>query len=123
MVADNDIPESVRDARWEADFQPNPYYPSQILNTQPSGRRLLRQEIWIREKRLGHGGFGVVWLERAHSNNQFSAGLRAVKELRLGREDDRRRECIRELEALIKFSQRKVGLFLALSLLLVTDEC
>ncbi|KAI8635508.1 kinase-like domain-containing protein [Xylariaceae sp. FL1651] len=107
MVADASIPESVLDSRWEADFQPNPSYPTQILNTQPSGRRLLRQEIWTREKRLGHGGFGVVWLERAHPKNSFSARLRAVKELRFGQTDVRRRECIRELEALVKFSHKK----------------
>ncbi|KAI3330104.1 kinase-like domain-containing protein [Ustulina deusta] len=107
MATDGNIPESVRDSRWEADFQPNPSYPSHIVNTQHSGRRFIRQEVWIRENRLGHGGFGVVWLERAHSANQFSVALRAVKELRLGRGDDRRRKCLRELEALVKFSQKK----------------
>ncbi|KAI1179947.1 kinase-like domain-containing protein [Nemania sp. FL0916] len=107
MVTNVDIPDPVQDSRWEVEFKPNPHYPSQVVNTQPSGRRLLHQEIWIRERILGHGGFGVVWLEKAHSSNQLSAGVRAVKELKLGQEDDRRRECIQELEALIKFSHRK----------------
>ncbi|KAK5635897.1 hypothetical protein RRF57_011609 [Xylaria bambusicola] len=112
MAADADIPESVRDSRWEADFQPNPHVPYQTTNTSLSGRRLLRQEIWIRQKRLGHGGFGVVWLERAHPANQSSIRLRAVKELRVGREDLRRSDYIRELQALVKFSQQKfVGSF------------
>ncbi|KAI1273864.1 kinase-like domain-containing protein [Xylaria sp. FL0933] len=87
MAADAGIPESVQDARWEADFEPNPH-------------------------RLGHGGFGVVWLEKAHSANQSSICLRAVKELRVGQENIRRRECIRELQALVKFSQQRfVGSF------------
>ncbi|GAP92297.1 putative CAMK protein kinase [Rosellinia necatrix] len=110
MAAERDLPETVRDSRWEADFLPSPYYPSRIINTQRSGRRLIRRETWTRQGRLGHGGFGVVWLEsleEAHSANQYSASLRAVKELKLGRKDGRRRECIRELEALAKFSQKK----------------
>ncbi|KAI0515146.1 kinase-like domain-containing protein [Xylaria bambusicola] len=112
MAADADVPESVRDSRWEADFEPNPHVPYQTTNTLLSGRRLLKQEIWTRQKRLGHGGFGVVWLERAHSANQSSTRLRAVKELRVGREDLRRRDCIRELQVLVKFSQQKfVGSF------------
>ncbi|KAI3328098.1 kinase-like protein [Xylariaceae sp. AK1471] len=101
------LPEYVRDSRWEVEFQPNPSYPIRILNTQSSGRRLIRREIWTREKRLGHGGFGVIWLERAHANSQLSPGVRAVKELRFGKNHEHRKECIRELEALLKFSQRK----------------
>jgi len=108
MATDSDIPESVRDSRWEAEFQPNPSYPSQIVNTQYAGRRVIRQEFWTRERRLGHGGFGVVWLEKVDSTSRSQVGLRAVKELRLSQKDDRRRQCIRELEALVKFSQKKV---------------
>ncbi|KAI0444862.1 kinase-like domain-containing protein [Xylaria telfairii] len=107
MATDGDIPEAVRDARWEADFQPNPSYPSYTVNTQRAGRRIIRREVWIREKRLGHGGFGVVWLEKAHSVNQLSVGKRAVKELRIAQDDHRRRGCIHELVALVKFSQKK----------------
>ncbi|KAI0419351.1 kinase-like domain-containing protein [Xylaria grammica] len=112
MAADTNVPESVRDSRWEADFEPNPHVPYQTTNTLRSGRRLLRQEIWIRQRRLGHGGFGVVWLEKAQSADQSSTRLRAVKELRVSQKDSRRRECIRELQALVKFSQQKfVGSF------------
>ena len=103
-----DIPEYVRDARWEADFEPNPYVPYQTTNTLFAGTRLIRQEVWIRQKRLGHGGFGMVWLEKAHPNSPSPIRVRAVKELRIGHKAIRRRECIRELYALVKFSQQKV---------------
>ncbi|KAJ3576578.1 hypothetical protein NPX13_g3653 [Xylaria arbuscula] len=112
MAAYPDIPESVQDSRWEADFEPNSHVPYQTTNTLLTGRRLLRRETWIRQKQLGHGGFGVVWLEKAHSANRSVVSLRAVKELRVSREDVRRHECIRELQALVKFSHRKfVGSF------------
>lgn len=117
MATDGDIPEAVRDSRWEADFQPNPSYPSYTVNTQRAGRRIIRREVWIREKRLGHGGFGVVWLEKAHSINQLSVDKRAVKELRIAQDDRRRRECIHELVALVKFSQKKVYPFINQGLL------
>lgn len=108
MAADADVPESVRDARWGANFEPNPHVPYQTTNTLFAGPRLIRQEIWIRENRLGHGGFGVVWLEKAHPDNRSPIRIRAVKELRVGHNDTRRQECIRELLALVKFSQQKV---------------
>ncbi|KAI0971065.1 kinase-like domain-containing protein [Xylaria arbuscula] len=112
MAADANLPESVRDSRWEADFEPNPHVPHQTTNTLGSGRRLLRQEIWERQRQLGHGGFGVVWLERTQAADQSPIRLRAVKELQVSQKDSRRREYIRELQALVKFSQQKfVGSF------------
>ena len=52
-----DLSESVHDSRWDAEFRPNAFIVNRTINTQLSGRRILQQEIWDRQKQLGHGGF------------------------------------------------------------------
>lgn len=47
---------------------------AQKSNRQPGARNEL-DTVWIRDKRLGGGGFGVVWREREKTSGQ----LRAVK--------------------------------------------
>ncbi|KAI1816165.1 kinase-like domain-containing protein [Poronia punctata] len=106
MGTDDNIPQSVRASRWEADFHPGPDFPTQITNTQRSGEVLSRLETWIRVRGLGQGAFGQVWLEKANDAQQPVA-FRAVKEIKLDRNGNRRRECISELEALSKFSKKK----------------
>lgn len=102
------LPELVRDSKLEARFHPNPDIPVATIHTKSSGRRTIRQDIWVREKKLGHGGYGIVWLERNNESSQGRAALRAVKELRV--HGSRGGDYIRELEALAKFSQEKVSI-------------
>ena len=68
-----------------------------------------RQEVWVREKLLGHGGYGMVWLERMAKGSQTTPEFRAVKQIRVQKPITDGDLYIRELEALAKFSQDKAG--------------
>jgi hypothetical protein len=68
-------------------------------NTSRQGRRRMEQ-AWRRERELGRGTFGQVWLERRISG-PGAADLRAVKSIsKFGSAID----YSRELEAIAKFS-------------------
>ncbi|KAJ4175000.1 hypothetical protein NW754_005420 [Fusarium falciforme] len=56
---------------------------------------------------LGHGGFGIVWLEKREPESPAAYNFRAVKQLVRSKPHD----CVRELEALAKFSQAKYSEF------------
>jgi hypothetical protein len=106
------LPELVRDSRLQASSQGDV-----TVHTRPPGRRgLSRHESWARERILGNGGYGVVWLERevkaSDENRDASAPrLRAVKCVKIPPSSSPRAggKYIRELEALAKFSQHKVS--------------
>lgn len=61
-----------------------------------------KRERWYRERKLGEGGFGVVWLEREAATNS----CRAVKIVPSSYGPDFRRELL----ALEKFSRPRVWL-------------
>ena len=75
-------------------------------------RRVRREERWVRQRYLGQGTYGTVYLEK--SENGGEEKLRAVKEVKkfvvLGQELDYGRE----LEAIMKFSHPKVCVFIPL---------
>ncbi|KAF1817000.1 hypothetical protein P152DRAFT_5800 [Eremomyces bilateralis CBS 781.70] len=99
MATQPPLPELVRDSRLETEFTGN----IAIHRT--------RREAWSREKVLGHGGFGLVWLERRVDDGLLSRreaiALRAVKEIQLHRPAQAGLDYVRELQALAKFSQEK----------------
>ncbi|KAK3361700.1 kinase-like domain-containing protein [Lasiosphaeria ovina] len=70
------LPELVRDWRLQATIQQNG---NVTTHTRPPTTR----ETWTREKRLGRGGYGDVWLERKvklkGARGSHTADLRAVK--------------------------------------------
>jgi hypothetical protein len=100
----NALRELVRTSKLLATVEPN-----QTVHTRPFGRR--RHEVWIRDKMLGHGGYGVVWLERMLKAEGDQAELRAVKSIRIAGQEVELDggQYVRELEALIMFSQDKVS--------------
>jgi hypothetical protein len=103
-------PELVRDTRLDATFASK----DRTIHTIGTGRRSKsHREIWDRERTLGGGGYGTVYLERRQpGSGDDSPLLRAVKELQMhGRPRDGL-NYIRELEALAKFSQKMVSLSL-----------
>lgn len=105
MTDINELPELVRHLRLEATFQQG-RTTHKLLRTR---RGSPRHEKWTREKKIGHGGFGEVWLERKESyaqdpRAQRGPELRAVKCIHASL---KQRDYARELEALATFSSNK----------------
>lgn len=68
-------------------------------------RKIKVEKRWYRGDCLGHGGFGIVWVERDNNVPDTATAVRAVKEVSKKR---MRRMCIdyrRELLALAKLSK------------------
>jgi len=66
-----------------------------------SQRRIRTEERWVRERLLGTGGYGTVWLEKLITGNEEGTN-RAVKVIR------KPVDYSREIEAIAKFSHPKV---------------
>lgn len=99
------LPDLVRDSRLETRFHTK--YTSHIYHeADPSSRQrqVERKEYWKREKRIGRGGFGLVWLERC-VKGQANAEVRAVKQFP---KPAKAKDYVRELEAIAKFSHPRV---------------
>lgn len=100
------IRDSKLDTRFDAGFTIHTY--REVL-TSLERRVVQRQEYWRRESRIGAGAYGCVWLEKCiHGHRDVE--LRAVKEvstkpLRNGKQIN----YSRELEAIAKFSHKKVS--------------
>lgn len=80
-----------------------PWYTEHSRYTSDQARGLRRvKEVkqWSRERELGQGGFGDVWLEKEHGGQ-----LRAVKEIRKRDEDSNNIDYSRELLAMAYFSR------------------
>lgn len=75
-----------------------------FYDTGPSAsqRRVRREENWVREKFVGRGSFGNVYLEKCDSGK-----LRAVKEIQKFVKPGEKLDYMRELEAVAKFSHRR----------------
>ncbi|KAM3456708.1 hypothetical protein MY3296_001663 [Beauveria thailandica] len=92
----------VADAEIEAEVHSN--YTNHVYYSSSSTREKSREETWVRVKELGHGAFGVVYLERCEESRRTRS--RAVKKIRKvisGHNVD----YTRELEAVMKFSHEK----------------
>lgn len=64
----------------------------------------LMQGTWIRKRKIGKGGFGIVWLEN-HLDSSRAVAVRAVKQIRKSSLSNRPE---RELQVIAKFSQEPV---------------
>jgi hypothetical protein len=82
-------------------------------------RSIRRREIWKREAFVGGGAFASVWLERcvdagfgrgAKGHGEDFPAVRAVKQIRRSTAAGESLDYYRELEAIAKFSHRKVHL-------------
>ena len=71
-------------------------------------RRVRKEEKWKKERRLGRGSFGIVWLERCIEGDS-KGEVRAVKKILKLESSD----YYRELEAIALFSHAKVSLLLS----------
>ena len=77
------IPDIGQDSKLEAEFHSDPEYTQHIQyvsgNT-PRQRRLRKEQRWKKEKELGRGGFGIIWLERCIQEGS-EGEVRAVKKI------------------------------------------
>lgn len=102
------LPELVRDSRLSATIDPEK---NLTIHARPFARRASsRLETWLRKQLLGHGGYGVVWLEQKVGDDSGQPHeLRAVKSIRIPKNQTISQlhggRYVRELEALAKFSQ------------------
>jgi hypothetical protein len=90
-----------------------------FYDTGPSAsqRRVRREENWIRQKFVGRGAYGNVYLERCDSGK-----VRAVKEIQKFVQPGEEIDYMRELEAVAKFSHRNVSARHRLLVGLLTPE-
>lgn len=109
------ISDLIRDSKLETHFLPDCRVETvhRFQESDPiSGQRLVtRSEHWRREKRVGGGGSGSVWLEKRTKGGRpgQDGAVRAVKQI----DTDTRFGSIdyhRELEAIAKFSHPRVSI-------------
>jgi hypothetical protein len=103
------LPELVRDTRLNTIVQGKTTIHRRIVRR----RGAPQEESWIRydDSILGHGGGGLVWLEHKVAQREEEPNeRRAVKAIRVpgGSPISEGLHCVRELEALAKFSQERV---------------
>jgi serine/threonine protein kinase len=102
------LPDLVRDSKLETIL--NEDNTVHIFYDRPGRRAVPQRETWKKERIIGNGGNGVVWLEKrlAGSPSKGSqARYRAVKQITLAHATSVLQICTSELEALAKFSSRK----------------
>lgn len=110
MAATTPSPDFVQVSKLDTQFHTNPDYIQHVKYVSSSNKKTRgtrKEERWKRERRLGRGSFGVVWLQQCIQG--VSVGeVRAVKELPRFEDSN----CHRELEAIALFSHTKVSLVL-----------
>jgi hypothetical protein len=106
------VPDLVRDSKLRTQFLPD--YNAQTVHTyhesDPTSRRRLvaRSEYWQRQRKIGSGAYGSVWLEKCAQGGKADAAVRAVKQISMGGGLEPS-DCMRELETIAKFSHAKVS--------------
>jgi hypothetical protein len=104
------IPDLVRISKLETQFCSSPEYTQHVQYVSggmSERRRVRKEERWKKERELGRGSFGVVWLEQCIQGDN-KGKERAVKKVQ-------KLECNnyhRELEAIALFSDRKVSILI-----------
>ncbi|KXG52030.1 uncharacterized protein PGRI_083140 [Penicillium griseofulvum] len=98
------VPDWVLDSKLETYFRSkyetvHTYYEQESLSRRP----IKKTVHWQREKKIGSGGFGEVWLERCTKGNNHGYQVRATKKMEVRHQID----YSRELEAIAKFSHSK----------------
>ena len=103
------IPDLVKDSRLETssteDFTIHQYDESDDEGYSRSNRRT---EYWKSSELLGRGGCGEVWLQRCVKGKR-TYEWRAVKVIATSTSSAKRLDYVSELEAIAKFSQKRVS--------------
>lgn len=103
------VPDLVQLSKLEVYPHSDPEYTQHVRYVSGSTatqRRVRQEEKWKREKKLGRGGYGTVWLERCVQGDRKSE-VWAVKEVPKHGSS----HYLRELEAIAFFSHHKVILY------------
>lgn len=105
------IPDLVQVSKLETHFYVDPNCTQHVRYTfgNTSRKKIREEEQWRREKDIGCGGGGVVWLERCLQSGK-ERNVRAVKKIRKVDSST----YYRELEAMALFSHSKVRSLLML---------
>jgi hypothetical protein len=108
MAPNSSVSDFVTDSKLEVEFFDKYITQTRLNSNLATGQRQTQHvEHWQRTKRiLGSGSYGVVWLEECIAG-PGSGEVRAVKELSKGTGVSTNYN--RELEAIARFSQEKVG--------------
>ena len=93
------------DTAFEGDFTVHHHDDSDDEN---NTRSMRRSEYWQRMHRLGHGAYGDVWLQKCVQGKR-NYELRAVKIIPLLNLKNMKKSYVTELEAIAKFSQKRVS--------------
>lgn len=103
------VPDLVRDSKLDTQFDPrytqHVFYVSGLT---PQRRKVKKEQRWVRERTIGTGGGGTVWLEKLTAEDEGDVRLRAVKEIKKEPQQFKRVDYSRELEAMAKFSNPRV---------------
>ena len=108
------LPDLVRDSKLETHFLPSGDSSVETVHTyhepDPTSRRRLvsRSEHWQRQRKIGGGSSASVWLEKCTKGGHRDVEVRAIKQIEIHRHSGRMLDFSRELEAIAKFSHRKV---------------
>ena len=97
----------LQDSKLETQFYSDPEYTQHVQYVSGSTtrqRKVRKEEKWMRERGLGRGSFGIVWLERCIQGDS-EGKVRAVKKV----EKLKSSNYYRELEAIALFSHSKVS--------------
>ena len=77
------IPDLVQDSKLDTEFHPDleqTRHVQYVSGSTPRQRRLRKEQLWKREKGLGRGSFGIIWLERCIQGDS-KGEVRAVKKV------------------------------------------
>lgn len=98
-----DLPEPVRHLRLDADFN----HKRTVHRLLPTRQGSERKEVWVREKKIGYGAYGEVWLESRQKNRRSTSAATELRAVKCIHACVPRRAYGRELEALTTFSSNK----------------
>jgi hypothetical protein len=104
------LPDLVRDSKLETRIIDNDYYVHTYYESDPKSRRraVARLEHWQRQRLIGGGSYGSVWLEKC-VKGRHDIQVRAVKKISTPiHQHPKPIDYNRELEAIAKFSHPNV---------------
>lgn len=113
-LTDLGLSDLVLDTQIDVEFEENITYRYTVESKVSAGRnvrRKQRRDAWQLERVLGKNAFGDVSLYKCITS-EGPAELQAVKSIRKAIASDDNASCFDELDAVAKFSQKKVSLLL-----------